>query len=100
MYAIRLPANDILQREINHLLTRPEGELPEKPITRYHDFQYQAKRWDLPSRMVAKIEWYRGQLFPLGRLCRDLSLPNLMAWCTSTTGVERQSIVFRMASMP
>lgn len=29
MYAIRLPAIDILEREINHLLTRPEGELPD-----------------------------------------------------------------------
>ena len=32
LYAIRLPANDILEWEIKHLLKRPEGELPEKPI--------------------------------------------------------------------
>ncbi len=50
--------------EIKHLLKRPEGELPEKPIIRYHEFQYQAKNWDHPQRVVAKVEWHRGQLFP------------------------------------
>ncbi len=43
LYAIRLPANDILERDIKHRLKRPEGELPEKSVIRYHDFQYQAK---------------------------------------------------------
>jgi len=74
LYAIRLPANDILEREIKHLLKRPEGELPEKPAIRYHDFQYQAKSWDHPKRVVAKVEWYRGQLFPrVGFVVTNLS---------------------------
>ena len=39
-YAIRLPANEVLQRKIAHLLTRPtEGPSP-KPIVSYHDFTY------------------------------------------------------------
>jgi hypothetical protein len=63
LYAIRLPVNDILEQEIKHLLKRPEGELPEKPVIRYHDFQYQGKGWDHPRRVVAKVEWHRGQLF-------------------------------------
>jgi hypothetical protein len=54
-YAIRLPANDILEQEIKHLLKRPEGELPEKPVICYHDFQYQAKSWNRPRRVVAKV---------------------------------------------
>ena len=45
-YAIRLPANDILEQEIKHLVKRPEGELLEKPVILYHDFQYQVKSWD------------------------------------------------------
>ena len=74
LYAIRLPANDILEREIKHLLKRPEGELPEKPVIRYHDFQYQAKSWDHPRRVVAKVEWHRGQLFPrVGFVVTNLS---------------------------
>ncbi len=32
LYAIRLPANDVLQRLIQHLLTRPVGLPPKKPI--------------------------------------------------------------------
>lgn len=63
-YAIRLPANEVLQEHIKHLLKRPVGRPPKKPIIWYHDFQYQAKSWDHPRRVVAKVEWHQGQLFP------------------------------------
>ena len=62
-YAIRLPANDVLQREIEPLLTRPVGRPPNEPVVWYDDFQYQAASWDKPRRVVAKIEWHRGELF-------------------------------------
>ena len=74
-YAIRLPANAILEQEIKHLLKRPEGELPEKPVICYHDFQYQAKIWDHPRRVVTKMEWHRGELFPrVGFIVTNLSV--------------------------
>jgi len=74
-YAIRLPANDILEQEIKHLLQRPEGELPEKPVIRYYNFQYQAKSWDHPRRVVTKVEWHRGELFPrVGFIVTNLSV--------------------------
>ncbi len=41
LYAIRLPANDILQKEIQHLWTRPVGRPPKKPIVLLYDFLYQ-----------------------------------------------------------
>jgi hypothetical protein len=63
-YAIRLPANDVLYREITHLMTRPVGRPPEKPLVWFHDFTYQAASWDKPRRIVAKIEWHRDELFP------------------------------------
>lgn len=63
-YAIRLPANEVLQEHIKHLLKRPVGRPPKKPIIWYHDFQYQAKSWDHPRRVVVKVEWHQGQLFP------------------------------------
>lgn len=44
-YAIRLPANDVLQRRIGHLLTRPVGRPPKKPIISFASFRYQAKGW-------------------------------------------------------
>ena len=53
-YAIRLPANEVLQRKIAHLLTRPtEGPSP-KPIVSYHDFTYQAQSWNVSRRVVAQ----------------------------------------------
>jgi hypothetical protein len=64
LYAIRLPANDVLQREIEPLLTRPVGRPSNKPVVWYHDFLYQAGTWDKPRRVVAKIEHHQGELFP------------------------------------
>jgi len=63
-YAIRLPANDVLYRAIQHLLTRPVGRPPKKPIILYHSFTYQAQSWDDPRRIIAKIEWHQSELFP------------------------------------
>lgn len=64
LYAIRLPANEVLQREIEPLLTRPVGRPSNKPVVWYHDFLYQAGTWDRPRRVVAKIEHHKGELFP------------------------------------
>ncbi len=64
LYAIRLPANEVLQRKIEHLLTRPVGRPPKKPFVWYHDFLYQAGTWAKPCRVVAKVEWHQGELFP------------------------------------
>ena len=63
-YAIRLIGNQILHKKIGHLLTRPMGRPPQKPIVLYHSFQYQAASWDKSRRVVAKIEWHAGELFP------------------------------------
>jgi hypothetical protein len=30
----------------------------------YEDFEYQAASWDKPRRVIAKIEWHPGELFP------------------------------------
>ena len=63
-YAIRLKANAVLEREIEHLLTRPVGRPSHKPKVFYHSFQYQAKSWQRSRRVVAKVEWHAGELFP------------------------------------
>jgi len=63
-YAIRLKSNAVLERQIEHLLTRPVGRPPKKPVVLYHDFLYQAASWDCERRVVAKIEWHQGELFP------------------------------------
>jgi len=63
-YAIRLPANDVLYDRIDHLFTRPVGRAPQKPIVLYHSFQYRAASWDKLRRVVGKVEWHAGELFP------------------------------------
>ena len=63
-YAIRLPANLVLHREIEHLMTRPVGRPSRKPKEFHHSFRYQAQSWSRPRRVVAKIEWHAGELFP------------------------------------
>jgi hypothetical protein len=63
-YAIRLPANDNLQRNIVELLTRPVGRPSYKPIVRYKSFLYQAASWRTARRVVAKVEFHLGELFP------------------------------------
>jgi hypothetical protein len=73
-YAIRLPANEVLHEHIKHLLKRPVGRPPKKPSIWYHDFQYQAKSWEHLRRVVAKVEWHRGELFPrVGFVVTNLS---------------------------
>jgi len=61
---IRLTANAVLEREIEHLLTRPVGRPSHKPQVFYHSFQHQAKSWHQPRRVIAKAEWHAGELFP------------------------------------
>ena len=54
-YAIRLPANKVLQGSIAHLLKRPVGR-PPNDVRRYHaGFSDQAATWDKPRRVVAKV---------------------------------------------
>jgi hypothetical protein len=74
-YAIRLKGNNILQDHIGHLLNRPVGRPPKKPIVRYRSFQYQAASWKKSRRVVAKIEWHEGELFPrVGFIVTNLRL--------------------------
>ena len=74
--AMLRPANEVLQGNIRHLLKRPVGRPPKKPVVRYHDFVYQAQSWDIPRRVVAKAEWHQGELFPrVGFVVTNLNLP-------------------------
>ena len=63
-YAIRLPANDNLERNISELLKRPVGRPSYRPLVRYKSFLYQAASWKKARRVVAKVEFHFGELFP------------------------------------
>jgi len=76
-YAIRIPANDSLERDIAELLTRPVGRPSQKPVVRYKGFLYQAASWKTARRVVAKVEFRVGELFPrVGFIVTNLSLPS------------------------
>ena len=64
-YTIRLPANSVLQDRIGYLLKRPVGRPPHEVRRYYASFSYQAKSWKKPSRVVAKVEWHPGELYPV-----------------------------------
>ena len=64
-YAIRLPSNNILREKIAHRLTRPVARPSMTKVKRFFvDFEYQAASWDKEWRVIAKIEWHPGELFP------------------------------------
>ena len=77
-YAIRLPANPVLQERIGHLLTRPVGRPPKKPQVFHASFTYQAQSWTqaapgggqgrvAPGRAVPARRLHRHQPDPAGR---------------------------------
>jgi Transposase DDE domain group 1 len=76
-YAIRIPANDSLERDIAELLTRPVGRPSHKPVVWYKSFLYRAASWKTARRVVAKVEHHQGELFPrVGFIVTNLSSPS------------------------
>ena len=75
-YTIRLPANNVLQNRIAYLLKRPVGRPPHE-VRRYHaSFTYRAQSWSKPRRVVAKVEWHPGELYPrVGFIVTNLARP-------------------------
>jgi Transposase DDE domain group 1 len=74
-YTIRLPANRVLQDKIGYLLKRSVGRLPHEVRRNYASFRYRA-RWKKPRRVVAKIEWHPGELYPwVGFIVTNLARP-------------------------
>jgi Transposase DDE domain group 1 len=75
-YTIRLPANSVLQDSISWLLKRPVGRPPHEVRRYYASFSYQAKSWTKPRRVVAKVEWHPGELYPrVGFIVTNMTRP-------------------------
>lgn len=71
-FAIRMKKNAVLEGCIAHRLIRPSMTKVQRF---YEDFQYQAASWDRPRRVIAKIEWHPGELFPrLGFIVTNLPM--------------------------
>jgi len=69
-YAIRIPANENLERDIAELLPRPVGRPSIRPLVGYKSFLYQAASWKKARRVVAKVEHHQGELIPTSGLHR------------------------------
>jgi hypothetical protein len=64
-YFIRLSENQNLKRFVDPHLARPVGRPPRiGPQLKVVDFHYQAKSWKKPRRVVCKLEWPQGEMFP------------------------------------
>jgi hypothetical protein len=64
LYTVRIKANNKLYEKIDHLTVRPVGRPSAKPKVLYYDSPYRAASWRRSRRVVAKIEWHQGELFP------------------------------------
>jgi hypothetical protein len=75
-YTIRLPVNSVLQQRIAWLLKRPVGRPPHEVRRYYASFSYQAGSWTKPRRVVAKVEWHPGELYPrVGFIVTNMTRP-------------------------
>jgi Transposase DDE domain group 1 len=65
-----------LQRRIGYLLKRPVGRPPHDVRRFYASFTYRAQSWSKPRRVVAKVEWHPGELYPrVGFIVTNLARP-------------------------
>jgi Transposase DDE domain group 1 len=62
--AIRIPANENLQRDIEELRNRPVGRPGKEPLVEYKGFVGPAESWKTARRVVAMVEHHSGELFP------------------------------------
>src|SRR5438132_2500309 len=66
----------VLQDKIGHLLKRPVGRPPQEVRRYYSSFSYRAGSWNQPRRVVAKVEWHPGELYPrVGFIVTNLVRP-------------------------
>jgi Transposase DDE domain group 1 len=76
--AIRLPANESLERDMAELLTRPVGRLSHKPVIWDKSFLYLAASGKTARRVVVKVEHHQGELFPrMGFIVTHMIWPSL-----------------------
>jgi hypothetical protein len=74
LYAIRLKTNPVLERKIAPWLKRPVGRPSHKPKVFYRSFRYQAGSWECARRVVVRVAWHAGELFPrVGFLVTNLN---------------------------
>ena len=92
LYAIRIKANAVLERRVEPLLRRRVGRPSKRPEVHFASFTYQAKSWDRSRRVVAKVEWHSGELFPrVGFIVTNLNrhARNVVRFCNGRGTAEQ-----------
>jgi transposase InsO family protein len=82
----------VLQEKIGHLLKRPAGRPPQEVCRYYSSFSYRAGSWTKPRRVVAKVEWHPGELYPrVGFVVTNLARPaeRVVAFYKRTTDSQQ-----------
>jgi hypothetical protein len=75
-----------------NLLKRPVGRPPNEVRPFYANFTYQAASWSKPRRLVAKVEWDPGELYPrVGFIVTNMSRPaeRVVAFCNKRGTCEQ-----------
>jgi hypothetical protein len=76
-YAVRIKGNPKLHARIAWLAKRRPGRPPHHVVRHYTSFHYRAKSWSKARRVVAKVEFHPGELFPrVGFIVTNRSLPS------------------------
>ena len=76
-YAIRMKGNPKLHEELSWLTNRGRGRPPHYVVRRSTSFHHRAKSWSKSRRVVAKVKFHPGELFPkVGFIVTNRSLPN------------------------
>jgi hypothetical protein len=89
----RLPANRVLQERIGYPLNRPVGR-PSLDVRRsYANFTYQAGSWTKERRVIAKVEWHPGELYPrVGFVVTNMARPveSIVTFCNERGACEQR----------
>ena len=74
-HAIRLSANQFF-RTGSAICSSAVGRPPNEVRRYYANFTYQAGSWTRPRRVIAKVEWHPGELYPrVGFIVTNLTRP-------------------------
>jgi len=87
-----MKGNPKLHDRIDWLTKRGPGRPPHHIVRLYTSFHYRAKSWSKARRIVAKVEFHPGELFPtVGFIVTNRSLPNerLLAFYNDRGTAER-----------
>ena len=77
-----LPANRILQERIGHLLIAPDWAAAERSAALLCELHLSSRKLENPRRVVAKVEWHPGELYPrVGLIVTNMSPPGRARRC-------------------